>query len=136
MWVRNHLVNPVVRAMARTPGHRLLGGRLLVLAYTGRRTGRRHELPVMSAPFGDGLVVVAGKGEGKTWWRNFGTVPQEVTLRRGGRRSVGAARRLQEGDVGYGAAVEAYRRAFPRVEVAAGTPVILLEAIQSPAPGR
>jgi hypothetical protein len=82
LWMRNHLVNPVVRALTRTPGHRLLGGRLLVLTYTGRRTGRRHEPPVMSAPFGNDLVVVAGAG-GKTWWRNFGMDPQEVRMRAG-----------------------------------------------------
>ena len=126
VWLRSHVANPVVRALARTPLHRLLGSRLVVLTYTGRRTGSTHELPVMSAPLGDDLVVVAGRHEGKTWWRNFGEVPQEVTVRTGGRPWRCTARRLAPEDGRYRAAVDAYRRTFRGVEVQAGTPVVLL----------
>ena len=135
VWVRNQLANPVVRALARTPLHRLLGSRLLILTYTGRRTGRTYELPVMSAPLGDDRVVVAGWHEGKSWWRNFGEVPQEVTVRTGGRPRRCTARRLSPEDGRYRAAVDAYRRTFRRVELPAGTPVVLLSPVGSPEPG-
>ncbi len=131
MWLRNHLVNPVLRALARTPGHRLLGGRLVVLSYTGRRTGRRHELPVMAVAAGDDLVVIVGEAEAKSWWRNFDHVPQDVRVRSRGRLLECTARRLGVGDVGHREAVAAYRRAFPRVDVA-GAQVVLLTGIADP----
>jgi hypothetical protein len=128
-WLRDHLANPVVRALSRTPLHRLLGSRLLILTYTGRRTGSTHELPVLSASLGDDRVVVAGWHEGKSWWRNFGEVPQQVTVRTGGRPRRCTARRLAPDDGRYGEAVDAYRRAFRGVELPAGTPVVLLSPV-------
>lgn len=47
---RAHLVNPAVRAVLRSRGHRLLSGNLLLLDYTGRRTGHRFILPVATQP--------------------------------------------------------------------------------------
>ena len=62
--MRNKLANSVVRAVARTPAYRLLSRHLVLRRYTGRRTGRRYELPVLSAQAGKDLVVVPGKHEG------------------------------------------------------------------------
>jgi hypothetical protein len=76
VWVRNHLVNPVVCVLARTPARRLLGRPLVLLGYTGRRTGHRYELPVMAAQAGEDLVVVVGQHDAKNWWRNFGAAPK------------------------------------------------------------
>jgi deazaflavin-dependent oxidoreductase (nitroreductase family) len=94
VWVRNHLVNPVVRVLARTPARRLLWRPLVLLRYTGRRTGRRFELPVMAAQAGEDLVMVAGQHDAKKWWRNFGAAPQEVTVRFQGDLQRRSARRL------------------------------------------
>ncbi|MFQ1002433.1 nitroreductase/quinone reductase family protein [Modestobacter sp. SSW1-42] len=126
MWARNHLVNPVVRALGHSRAHRLLGRHLVLLSYTGRRTGRRFELPVMAAPAGEDLVVVAGGAGGKTWWRNFGADPAEVLVRAGGGDQRRSARRLSPGDPGHAAALEAYRRTFPRGHVPGGSPVVVL----------
>jgi deazaflavin-dependent oxidoreductase (nitroreductase family) len=126
VWVRNHLVNPVVRVLARTPARRLLGRPLVLLRYTGRRTGRRFELPVMAAQAGEDLVVVAGQHDAKTWWRNFGAAAQEVTVRVQGDLQRRSARRLSADDARYAEAIGAYRREFPRVEVDAATPVLVL----------
>ena len=126
LWARNHLVNPLVRALARTPARRLFGHHLVLLAYTGRRTGRPRELPVMSAPAGDDLVVVVGQHGAKTWWRNFGRIPQEVTVRADGNVQPHAARLLRAGDPGYAEALAAYRREYPRVEVQGDSPVLVL----------
>ena len=126
MWVRNHVVNPVVRTLARSPAHRLLGRHLVLLAYTGRRTGRRHELPVMTAPAGDDLVVLVGRPGAKTWWRNFGPAPRDVIVRADGRVQPRAARLLDAGDPGHAEALAAYRREYPRVQVAADSPVLVV----------
>lgn len=126
MWMRNSVINPVVRAVARSPAHGLLGRHLVVLGYTGRRTGRRRELPVMAAPAGADLVVLVGQHRRKTWWCNFDATPQQVAVRRGGRPGRRDARRLLPGDTGYADAVAAYRREFPRVPVDADAPVLVL----------
>ena len=124
--LRNQLVNPFVRALARSPAYRLLGHHLVLLRYTGRRSGRRYELPVLSAQAGDELVVVSGRHATKTWWRNFATAPETVTVRCSGRLERRSARRLSPADDGYAEAVCAYRRQFPRVEIDADTPVLVL----------
>jgi hypothetical protein len=49
LWMMNRLVNPIVRMILRSPVHRLLSGSLAVMTYTGRKSGRRHSLPVMYA---------------------------------------------------------------------------------------
>ena len=124
--MRNQLINPVVRALARTRAHRLLGRHIVVLRYTGRRTGRRYELPVMSAEAGEDLVVVSGRHETKTWWRNFGATPQEVEVRSRGRLERRSARRVRPGEPGYTEALAAYRRQFRHVDVDDDSPVLVL----------
>src|SRR4051794_40293296 len=123
---RNHLANPVVRAVAHSPAHGLLGRRLVLLSYRGRCTGRRRELPVMTAADGKDLIVVAGQSEAKTWWRNFGRAPTDVVVRTGGKDRQLSARRLSPGDPGYVEALTHYRRVFPRAAVADASPVIVL----------
>lgn len=51
-WV----VNPVVRSVLRSPAGRWTGG-LVLLEFTGRRTGRRLRIPVVSHPLGGVLHV-------------------------------------------------------------------------------
>ncbi|SNS11366.1 protein of unknown function [Geodermatophilus saharensis] len=125
--VRNRFVNPVVRALSRSPGRRLLGRHLVVLGYSGRRTGRRYELPVMTAPAGADLVVLVGGAAGKTWWRNLTDGPRDVTVRRDGREEPYRAHLLHPGGPGRDDAVAAYRAAFPRVTVPPGDPLLVLE---------
>src|SRR5688500_161870 len=92
--LRAHVVDPVRPALLRSPAHRLLSGSVLLLQYTGRRTGRRYGLPVMYASFGDGFVVMAGQPAAKTWWRNFGCDPQPVAVTVDRKRTLRRARLL------------------------------------------
>ncbi|MCZ2812040.1 nitroreductase/quinone reductase family protein [Modestobacter sp. VKM Ac-2979] len=126
MWVRNHLANPVVRALGHSRAHQLLGRHLVLLSYCGRRTGRRHEIPVMTAAAGEDLVVVAADPEAKTWWRNFGVEPTDVLICVNGRDEPRTARRFAPGEPGYSEALTAYRRTFPRVPATSGEPVVVL----------
>jgi hypothetical protein len=72
------LGNPVVRRLLGSPLHRLLDGSLLVLHLTGRKTGRRYDIPV-------GYVDMEGKLSVVTvarWRVNLrGGADVEVTLR-------------------------------------------------------
>jgi len=131
--LRAHLVNPVVRGLLRSPAHRVLSRSVLLLAYTGRRSGVRRELPVMFALFAGRFVVVAGQPDSKTWWRNFAGDPQLVTVTVAGRRDSCRARLVEPGTAGHQRALDAYRARFPRVPVDDFGPVLVLTPIATPA---
>ncbi len=80
-WLTNRLANPVLRPLLRGPGGRLLGRRLVVLRYRGRRTGREHELVAEYRRRGTAVWIRVGFPEKKAWWRNLRTpAPVEVWL--------------------------------------------------------
>ena len=106
------LANPFVRAVLSSRLHGALSGRLVLVAYSGRRSGRRFRIPLRYAPTADGAVVaVALRPEGKEWWRAFAPAgPATLTLRGAdvtahGQVSAGVAR---------AAALEAYLARYPR----------------------
>jgi hypothetical protein len=107
--------------------HRLVG-----LGVTGRRTGRLHRFPVQYADHGDALVVVPVRAEHKTWWRNLTGADTSLAVLDAGGWRLATATVLVPGDNGHSAAVSAYRRRWPRVELDAVQPVVVLARV---APG-
>ena len=109
------LANPLVRVLLDSRLHGALSGRLVLVAYSGRRSGRRFRIPLRYATTGDGAVVavvaVALRPERKQWWRAFAPAgPATLTLRgvdvsADGQVALGAARE---------AALEAYLGRYPR----------------------
>ena len=90
MWVLNRVVNPIVRAVLRSPLHPLLSRRLVLLRVTGRRSGRTFELPAAYVRDDSGILVTVGAPERKQWWHNIdGPTPITVVLR--GRTRPGVA---------------------------------------------
>jgi len=77
------VANTVVEAILRSPAHRILSGSLVLIRYVGNRSGTEHTLPVQYADTHHGLVVVVGRPETKTWWRNFTEMGQATVLVRG-----------------------------------------------------
>jgi hypothetical protein len=130
--VRAHVVNPVVRILLRSPAHRVLSRSVLLLAYTGRRSGVRRELPAMYAVLGDRFVVVAGQPDTKTWWRNFAGDGRPVAVTVAGRRGSCGARLLAPRTVEHRLALDAYRQRYPRVPVGDGAPVLVLTPDHQP----
>jgi hypothetical protein len=61
-----HVVNPLVRGVLRSPASRWTGS-LLLLEFTGRRTGRRLSVPALGHPH-DGAVYVMTDAP---WAANF-----------------------------------------------------------------
>lgn len=117
--ILNYLVNPVVRAVLRSPVHRLLSGSVMLITYTGRRSGKHRTIPVMYAPAGGTLLVNVGMAERKRWWRNLqGGAPVEVLLQR--RSSRGLAEALT--DEQARAALVQYMTRFPRAARSAREP--------------
>jgi hypothetical protein len=76
------VVNRVVRGLLRTPGvSRGLGGRLVTLYVTGRKSGRRYIIPVAYTRQGRELLI----GTPFAWGRNLRT-GELVPIRLKGRR--------------------------------------------------
>ena len=59
--------NPVVRAVLRSPLHPLLSRSLALITVTGRRSGRRHPVPVGYRRHGDRVLINVGWPERKHW---------------------------------------------------------------------
>ena len=67
----NAVVNPLTRTLLRSPLHGIASAKLMLITFTGRRTGTRHTIPVQYAQDDEGIVVVVGWPEQKVWWRNL-----------------------------------------------------------------
>src|SRR4051794_25943974 len=80
------LVNPVMRLLLRSPMGRRLPS-LLLLEFTGRRTGRGMRVPVLGHPFGDHLYVCTDA----PWAANFES-GRELSVVRAGRRRAACGR--------------------------------------------
>src|SRR3954447_9985275 len=71
-----HLVNPIVAALLRSPFHRILSRGVLLLTFTGRRSGRRISTPVNYTREGDMLTVFSTR----SWWKNLRGATVAVVL--------------------------------------------------------
>jgi deazaflavin-dependent oxidoreductase (nitroreductase family) len=70
--------NPVTRLVLATPLHVVMSSRLLLLSFTGRKTGRSYTTPVSYVLEGSSLLVPGGGA----WWKNLGSGrPTRVRLR-------------------------------------------------------
>jgi hypothetical protein len=105
------VANPVVRAVLRSPAHRVLSGSLAVLEYEGRSTGTRYAIPVVFAKDGARIVALAAYPERKQWWRTFREAAPATLVVKGERRPVQG--RLLAGAERRGA-LRAYLAARPR----------------------
>lgn len=68
---------PVVRLLLSGGTHRLMSRRLLVIRFTGRKTGRIYARTVSYVQQGDELLVPGGG----RWWKNLVSGPVAVRLR-------------------------------------------------------
>jgi deazaflavin-dependent oxidoreductase (nitroreductase family) len=79
-------LNPLFAGLLRSPLHGLLSSALLLLTVTGRKSGRRYDIPVGYQRHGDDLVVMVSEARRKQWWRNYQEPgPVSVRLRGAGR---------------------------------------------------
>ena len=91
-----------------------LGNWVVGLELHGRRTGHTYRLPVRYAVDHDGLVVVPGRPEGKTWWTNLRRPGSHVEVLWEGTWHPGRASLLWPGDIGYDLARSTYEHRWPR----------------------
>lgn len=84
-----HWANQLMVALLKTPMlQRWLGRDLMLLTFTGHKSGREYTIPVSYAR--DGTRVLAVTKLFRHWWRNFETRP-DVRVRLAGRTHQGVA---------------------------------------------
>lgn len=84
-------INPFVSMILRSPLHRLLSNSVLLLTFTGRKTGKRFTIPVGYIREGDTLTLFSSK----SWYKNLrGGSPVATHLE--GRRRTGRAEVIEE----------------------------------------
>ena len=87
------VVGPVLKALLCSPLHRLVSEHLMLLAFAGRKSGKRYEVVVGRHELDGALVVPSGS----RWRLNFrGGAPVEVVL--GGTRRSGRAELIEDPD--------------------------------------
>lgn len=88
------IVNPVVKALLRSPLHRLVSKHLMLLTFSGRRTGSTYTVVVGRHEVNGALAVPTGT-TGRRWRLNFrGGTPVVVTIE--GRRWPGQGDLVEE----------------------------------------
>ena len=129
---RRPVGNRVVLTVLRSRLHRLLSGTVLQITVQGRRSGRFFSLPVQYAREADQLVVLPAHADRKQWWRNLvDGAPVSVLL--AGRERTAQARVIRAGTPAFRAAVDTYRRRFPRAGKIATTSPVLVTVTLTPA---
>lgn len=117
--------------LLRSPFRPLIDSKVCALNVTGRRSGRTLQLPVQYCRVPTGLVVVAGRGEAKTWWRNLRR-PAAVKVLLAGQWRAGMGRVVTADDPDHFSLLTAYRSTYG-VKVAATGPLVHIDlADQAP----
>jgi hypothetical protein len=79
------VVNRSATALITSPRWgRIVGLGLTTISYTGRRSGRRVELPVGYRRRGQDILIGVAMPDGKKWWRNFTGEGGPLTMLLGG----------------------------------------------------
>lgn len=68
--------NPFIRLVLGSKAHRMMSGRLMLLSFTGRRSGRSYTTPVSYVREGANLLVPGGGA----WWKNLTSGAARVRL--------------------------------------------------------
>lgn len=85
-------LNRFMGALVRSPLSSLVDRSVMLLTVVGRRSGRPFTFPVQYVRDAEGLWVLAGDAERKTWWRNLvGGADVRVVLRHRERTGRGVA---------------------------------------------
>ncbi|MBW3663714.1 MAG: nitroreductase family deazaflavin-dependent oxidoreductase [Actinobacteria bacterium] len=96
--IMNRTVNHLLHGLLRSPLHRLISGKVALLSYGGRRTGRRYTIPVFYRDKGERITVAVGWPDRKVWWRNLTGAGAPVQLVVRGEEVSGHAVATREGD--------------------------------------
>lgn len=85
-------MNPFVRLILRSPLHPLMSKNVMLVSFSGRKSGREYHVPTNFHREGDGLLVTSFRE--RTWWRNLRGAP--VTLLLQGKEVAGRAQVIED----------------------------------------
>lgn len=105
--------------------------KLVGLAVRGRRTGGVVRFPVEFARHRERIVVVPGKPDRKTWWRNVGPEPTPMGVLDGSGWHPASGRLLAAGTEEHDEALAAFCRRWPQFRPAEDQPVVLLSTLST-----
>lgn len=112
------LANPFIRLLLRSPLHGLLSDALLLLTYTGRKSGKRYTIPVGYSREGDVVTLFTYH----VWWKNLrGGAPVQVEIQRV--RHTGRAEAISDDAVATAAQLGACLRGHPTLAKGFGVPL-------------
>jgi hypothetical protein len=82
-WERRYyaVLNAVMRVLLRSPLHRLRSAHIILLEFTGRRSGRRYRMPVSYWQRSDAEVICLTSTAWSRWWVNLDAAPVALVLR-------------------------------------------------------
>ena len=102
------ILNRVMKLMLRSPMHGMVSKTVLLITFTGRKSGKTYTTPVSYSQFDDQVYVFTHA----TWWRNLRRgVP--ITLRLRGREVQGLAEPVAEDKQAVAAGLIAHLRKVP-----------------------
>jgi deazaflavin-dependent oxidoreductase (nitroreductase family) len=77
LWLRT-ILNPLAKSILRSPLHAVMSHSLMLITFTGRRSGKSYTTPISYAQQGQTLLL----GVGGLWWKNLrGGASVRVRLR-------------------------------------------------------
>jgi len=101
-------VNKTMKLILRSPAHGIVSKTVLLITFTGRKSGKTYTTPVDYSQDGDQVTVFTHGG----WWKNLlGGAP--VTLRIRGRELQGLAQPVTEDKQAVAAGLAAHLRKVP-----------------------
>jgi deazaflavin-dependent oxidoreductase (nitroreductase family) len=87
-------LNPLMTVLLKSPLHRMVSGTMMLITFTGRKSGKRYTTPVGYLRDGDVVICLTHAN----WWKNLrGGAP--VTLRIQGRTVEGRAEAIAQDKV-------------------------------------
>lgn len=105
-------MNPLISLLLRSPLHFLASKGLMVVRWSGRKSGTRFAIPVGYQRDGDIVTVLISKPAEKNWWKNFRTPwPAELLIERRSKTAMG--RWIEPGTADFFAPLETTMRRLP-----------------------
>jgi hypothetical protein len=81
------IVNKTMKLILRSPAHGMVSKSILLISFTGRKSGKTYTTPVSYSQHGDQLRIFTHA----SWWKNLAPTGSPVTLRLRGREVQGIA---------------------------------------------
>ncbi len=101
-------VNSAMKFVLRSPAHGMVSKTVLLITFTGRKSGKTFTTPVSYSQTGDQVTIFTHS----TWWKNLGS-DKPVTLRIRGRDLQGFAEPVAGDQQAIAAGLAAHLRQVP-----------------------